>query len=136
MTTASWELQKSIHAALVTNSALTALLSGTKIYDDVPQGTSFPYVTLGESSLRDWSTGSDEGDEHILTLHVWSRAKGRKQVHEIMDALHDSLDDADLSVSGHHLVNLRHELSEARRESDGETYYGIVRYRAVTEPVI
>ncbi len=136
MANANWELQKSLYGVLVGDSTLTMLLSGPKIYDDVPQGTSFPYVTIGESTVRDWSTGSDDGLEHILTLHVWSRSRGRKQVHEIMDAMADKLHDADLPVAGHRLVNFRHELSEARRENDGETYHGIVRYRAVTEPVI
>jgi len=30
---------------------------------------------------------------------------------------------------------VRHELSEVRREPDGETYHGFVRFRAVTEPL-
>jgi hypothetical protein len=51
-----------------------------------------------------------------------------------MGAVHDALHDRDLALEGHRLVNLRHELSEARREPDGDTYHGIVRYRAVTEP--
>lgn len=135
MANANWELQKSLYGALVGDTDLTTLLDGTKIYDDVPQGTSFPYVTIGESVTRDWSTGSEDGTEHILTLHVWSRSKGRRQVHEIMDAMETTLHDQNLVVAGHTLVNLRHELSEARRENDGETYHGIVRYRAVTEPV-
>jgi hypothetical protein len=48
----------------------------------------------------------------------------------VRTALHDQA----LSLAGHRLVNLRHELSEARREPDGDTTHGIVRYRAVTEP--
>jgi hypothetical protein len=52
-----------------------------------------------------------------------------------MGALKIALHDAALTLSGHRLVNLRHELSEARRESDGDTYHGIVRFRAVTEPL-
>jgi len=36
-------------------------------------------------------------------------------------------------LSGHRLINLRHEFSEARRDSDGETFHGIARFRAVTE---
>ena len=40
-----------------------------------------PYI--GGNIERDWSTGTDEGREHTLTLHVWSRTPGRKQVHEI-----------------------------------------------------
>jgi hypothetical protein len=43
------------------------------------------------------------------------------------------LHDQDLTLSGHRLVNLRHESSEARRDSDGETFHGIARFRAVTE---
>lgn len=136
MANANWELQKSLYAALVNDTELTTLLSGPKIFDDVPQGASFPYVTIGESTVRDWSTGSEQGLEHILTLHVWSRAKGRKQVHEIMDVMTKNLHDSTLPVAGHTLVNFRHELSEARRENDGETYHGIVRYRAITEPII
>jgi len=128
------ELQKSIHATLAADAPLLALLGGPRVYDDVPPGTAYPYVTIGESVVRDWSTGSDEGAEHILTLHVWSRAAGRRQTHEIMSAVRDVLHEAALTVSGHNLVNLRHEFSDARREPDGETYHGVVRYRAVTEP--
>jgi hypothetical protein len=56
-------------------------------------------------------------------------------MHEIMQVLRSVLHARDLTLDGHRLVNLRHELSEARREADGETYHGIVRLRAVTEPL-
>ena len=46
----------------------------------------------------------------------------------------DVLHDQPLTLSDHHLVNLRHEFSEARLDPDGDTFHGIVRYRAVTEP--
>ena len=90
--------------------------------------------STGQSLARDWSTGTDDGSEHILTLHVWSHAKGRKQAHEITGALRTALHDQPLALSGHRLINLRHEHSEARREPDGETYRGLVRFRATTEP--
>jgi hypothetical protein len=135
MASAGWELQKSVYAALVADAGLLALLGGSRIYDDVPQDAQYPYVTIGESTIRDWSTGTDEGDEHILTLHVWSRSAGRQESQVIMNALRSALQGAALAVSGHRLINFRHELSEARRETDGETYHGIVRYRAVTEPL-
>lgn len=134
MPSSGWALQQSIYATLADDAAVLSLLGGPRIYDDVPQGASFPYLTIGQSTLRDWSTGSEEGHEHTLTLHVWSREKGRKQTHALMGALRDALHDRPLTLEGHRLVNLRHELSEARREPDGDTYHGIVRYRAVTEP--
>ncbi len=133
MASAGHELQKSIFAALTASPAVTGLLGGARVFDDVPPGAEYPYLTIGESAARDWSTGTDAGDEHILTLHVWSRAAGRKEAHEIMGAVRGVLHDAALSVSGHRLINMRHEFSDARREPDGETYHGVVRYRAVTE---
>ena len=75
-----------------------------------------------------------DGNEHILTLHVWSQARGKKQAHEIMGALRAALHDQPLELSGHRMINLLHEHSEARRDLDGETYHGIVRFRATTEP--
>ena len=134
MSSSSWALQQSIFAALAANATLVALLGGPRVYDDVPQASAFPYLTFGHSLVRDWSTGSEDGSEHVVTLHVWSQEKGKKEAHEIMGAVRTALHDQALSLAGHRLVNLRHELSEARREPDGDTTHGIVRYRAVTEP--
>jgi Protein of unknown function (DUF3168) len=85
-------------------------------------------------SDRDWSTGTEDGAEHDLTLHVWSRSGGKKQVQEILEAIKSVLHDRPLALPDHHLVNLRYELSEARLDPDGDTFHGIVRYRAMTEP--
>jgi hypothetical protein len=135
MSSAAWALQKSVHNVLTADAALLALLGGPRVYDDVPRGASLPYLTFGLSTERDWSTGGEEGMEHVLTLHVWSEAGGRKETHEIIGAVRAALRDAALALAGHRLVNLRHELTDARREADGETYHGIVRLRAVTEPL-
>lgn len=134
MTSAAWALQKSVFVTISASPGVTGLLGGARIYDDVPRGADYPYLTFGQSSVRDWSTDGDVGCEHIFTLHVWSQAEGRAQAHEIMGALKAALHDQALTLDGHRLVNLRHEFSEARREPDGETYHGVVRYRAVTEP--
>ncbi|GBE44292.1 hypothetical protein BMS3Bbin10_02383 [bacterium BMS3Bbin10] len=134
-TSASWELQKGIYQTLAADTSITGLLGGTNIYDDAPQSADYPYLTFGQSVARDWSTGSEDGLEHILTLHVWSRAGGKKETHEIIEAIRQALHDAAVTVNDHALVNLRHEFSEARQDPDGEIYHGIVRYRAVTEPL-
>lgn len=134
MPSPAWALQQSIFATLAADAPLVGLLGAVRIYDDVPQGAAFPYLTFGHSIARDWSTGSEDGDEHILTLHVWSQARGKKEAHAIMDAVREALHDQALSLAGHRLVNLRHEFSEARRDPDGAVVRGITRYRAVTEP--
>lgn len=134
MASASWALQTALFAKLTSDVAVTALLGGERMYDDVPVRAEFPYITFGQSSDRDWSTATEAGTEHTVTLHIWSRAHGRKQVDDVIEAARAALHDSALTLSGHRLVNLRHEFSDVRREGDGETFHGISRYRAVTEP--
>lgn len=134
MTSAAFALQKAIHSTLVADTAVTSSLGGSRVYDEVPRGAPLPYITFGLTTERDWSSGSDQGSEHLVTLHVWSQAAGRKQTAEVIEALRSALHDTPLTLTGHRLVNLRHEFSESRREADGEGFRGLVRLRAVTEP--
>ena len=126
----SWELQQAIFTALNGDPTLMALITG--IHDHVPQGAAFPYVTIGESTARDWSAVGIVGVEATLTLHAWSRVRGRKEVKQIMAELHRILHDADLTVPGHALIWLRFEFAETIIDDDGATYHGITRFRAVT----
>ncbi len=134
MANAAWALQKAIHAALAADTSFITLLGGERIFDDVPRGAQFPYISFGLTSERDWSTATEPGSEHLLTLHVWSRANGRRQADDLLQAVRAILHDADLTLEGHHLVNLQQEFADVRRDPDGETFHGIARLRAVTEP--
>jgi Protein of unknown function (DUF3168) len=133
---ASWALQRGVYQALAGSIDLTTLLGGVRVYDHAPQSAPYPFITLGQSAVRDWSTGTEYGAEHNLTLHVWSRSGGKQQVLKILEAIRAVLHDQPLALADHHLVNLRHEFSEARLDPDGDTFHGVVRYRAVTEPAV
>lgn len=134
MLSSSSAIQKAIYSALIGDAALVALLGGPRLYDNAPQSPAFPYLTFAHSQVRDWDTGSEPGDEHLITLHVWSRATGRREAQAIMARIRTLLHDQVPALDGHRCVNLRHEFSEARREPDGDTIRGLTRYRAVTEP--
>jgi len=129
-------LRAAVHDALVMDSGVAAALGGAKIYDEPPRDAAFPYVTLGDARISDISVDGGATQEHILTLHAWSRQGGHKQAHVIAGALLQALDDAPLSPVGHRLVNFRFAVADIRREQDGRTYHALVRFRAVTEPII
>lgn len=135
MPSSALALQQSIFSTLGAHPGIVALLGGARIYDQVPQPATYPYVSFGQSMIRDADTSTESGDEHMLTLHIWSRAEGRMETHELIEAVRSALHQQTLTLSGHRLVNLRHEFSEARREPDGDTIHGLVRLRAVTEPI-
>ena len=130
MSTGSFALQSTIYSALSGDSTLTDTL-GASVFDDVPESTSFPYVSLGEDTLNDYDTKDVSGSTQTLTLHIWSEYKGTKEAKQIMDRLHDLLHDSSLSVSGHNLVNLRFEFGDIMRDPDGKTRHGVMRFRAV-----
>lgn len=133
-TPASLALRAAVREALIADGALLAALGGPKVYDEPPRAAAFPYVTLGEARIADFSTGDGGGAEHTLTLHAWSRQGGHKEAHVITGALLQALDDAPLTPTGHRLVNLRFAIADIRREADGRTYHAVVRFRAITEP--
>lgn len=135
MPTASAALRAAIHTALSEHAPLLSVLGGPNIYDEPPAAAAFPYVTLGEARISDYSAGDEPGEEHQLTLHAWSRQGGHREAHIIAGTLLQALDDAPLSPDGHQLVNLRFSLADIRREADGRTYHAVVRFRAVTEPI-
>ena len=93
-----------------------------------------PYLVIGDVKETDWSTSTDTGTEHALILHVWSRARGRKESKAIADAVRTALDDASLAPPGHTLIGIKYQSAEFLRQTDGQTYHAILRFRAVTEP--
>ncbi|PZN50087.1 MAG: DUF3168 domain-containing protein [Proteobacteria bacterium] len=135
MTIAAAEIQKALHDALAEDPALVAALGGSKIFDRPPAGVAFPYITFGRTSIHDWSTDTEGGTEQLLTLHIWSKSRGRKQALEIMECVRARLDRARVEPEGHHLIDLRLEYAETRFDDDIDVYHGLMRFRAVTEPV-
>jgi hypothetical protein len=127
-----WEVQRALFTQLTANAPLMAQLTG--VFDFVPENTALPYLTLGEQSAADWSTKSFSGQEYLLTLHVWSAARGRKQAKEIISLVHGALHQTELTITGHHLVNLRFVSSQLFLDEDGLTHHGVMRFRARIHP--
>ncbi|MGH6719748.1 MAG: DUF3168 domain-containing protein [Alphaproteobacteria bacterium] len=130
--TASWAVQKAVLALLQGDATLMALVGG--VHDHVAQEAAFPYVTLGEDRVAPFGSKTFAGTEHGLTLHVWSRARGRGETKAILARLRALLDQAPLAPLGHTLVDLRFTGAETLRDRDGLTYHGVARFRAVTQP--
>ncbi|WP_442578513.1 DUF3168 domain-containing protein [Mesorhizobium sp. ASY16-5R] len=135
MTQAAAELQKAIFVTLGSDAVLVALLDGGKIYDHAPAHVAFPYITFGRSNAFDWSTGTESGDEQIFTLHIWSKAQGKKETLAIMEQVKALLHGAPLELAGFHLVSIRLEFSEARFDEDLSVHHGLMRFRALTEAI-
>ncbi|HEV7285301.1 MAG TPA: DUF3168 domain-containing protein, partial [Kaistia sp.] len=111
--TAALELQVAIVASLLADSDLAALVDD-RIHDGAPRGLAFPSVTLGETRQADWSSDGEAGGEVSLTLHVWSRAIGKREAWATLGRLMRLLHDAPLVLDGPSLVLVRVTYAEVR----------------------
>ncbi len=130
---ASWELQKALHASLVADAGLSALVGG-RVFDRPPQDAAFPFVTLGDTDVEPDGAGGGGGAIHQIMLSAWSRAPGRRETKEIMSAIDQVLQDASLSMTGHVLVNLQLERASVAYVGEAEALRGRLIFRAYTEP--
>ena len=126
-------LRRNIRQTLVGDTRITRLLGGARIFANAPDDAAYPYVTLGESVATDWDAPDGTASDHVVTLHVWSRAGGTDETRAIIGAVRNALNDAPLELPDRSNVSLRHEFSEARRDPVNEAYHGFIRYRAVPD---
>ncbi len=108
MSSAEFALQKAIFEKLSNDSATLAALGGPRIYDDAPARAEFPFMIFGQSTARDWSTGTDVGYEHEVTLHIWSRGRGPHGTHAQSAPPPHPLNEQDFGVSGPRRRHLTH----------------------------
>lgn len=128
-----WQVQKAVWSLLSSNAGLQAIV-GDKFYDQVPDHTLYPYVTVYTESSSDFSTFNKLGEQVILNVHTWSQANGRQEALSIMTLIDTLLNRANLTISGYSLVGCVREFQEVLLDQDGRTYHGVQRFRIwVTE---
>ncbi|TCL76170.1 DUF3168 domain-containing protein [Rhizobium sp. BK251] len=127
------ELLKAIHALLAGDAALSALVGPDGVRDRLVSDRRMPCVVIGEVASNDYSTASEAGEEHFLTLEAWSDGGGRREAQEIAVMVRTLLDDAALELEGYALVSLQHCSTRTRREPKTKLFVAEMRFRAVTE---
>ena len=129
-----------LHRALLdhlrADPGLVALLGDPpRIHDAPPAQPVWPMVVFGRAETRPWGGLDGEGLEHALTLTCLSRFDGAEEAKAVVAALRARLHAAALTLDGWRLVNLRVTYGDVFRAADARTILGVLRLRAVTEPV-
>ena len=134
MTSPTLALRAGILQRCRADPTLAALMGGTvRLHDEPPRAAVPVYALFAESELRDWSTSSDRGHEHLVTIAVWAAPGSAASALAVGDRLAALLDDAPLALLGHRLVHIAVTALESGRDTaTGLARIG-VRLRAVTE---
>lgn len=124
-------LQKAMLAALKTDAATDALLSG-RIWDQAPEDADLPHLIIGRCDSRPVAADGC-GVEQSLTLTGVSRFAGTQEAKAVAAAVRACLHERRLEADGVRTVSLRVTASEVFRAGDGRRTWAVMRLRAVTE---
>lgn len=128
-------LRQAVRDHLLANAALVARLGGQRVHDQAPRGALTPYVVVAQSHVRDWSTMTERGGEHVLFLDVWSQTPGAREALEIMALIAEALNDAQLTLPRATCALVRVLETQTTREVGGRFARGRLRVRALVETV-
>ena len=111
------------------------VLSKSKIklgYHIFNQNSNFKYYTItNPDDNQGWIGNNIDFNEFTLTIHTFSRNRGRKEAKNIMARIYALLHNATLSVTGANHINTRFEFHDVIKETDGLTYHGVQRFRTI-----
>lgn len=126
-------VQTAIYQRLKGDATLAGMVTG--VYDYVPEGTSYPYVRIGDHLSIPDNTHDTYGREITATIHVWTRARGNAQGQAIAARIWELLDHraGDVEVAGHRVVSIRQEFDQVLPDPDPEVRHHILRFRIQTE---
>lgn len=136
-------IQRAVFARLTAFGALTSLLAdgADSVHDQVPQAAKgednspYPFVTVGDDVHSVWDTDDTDGLESDITVHVWSRHRGRIEVKDIQAKVKAALHHNPLQVDGVPVVLLHFVDSSAVRDPDGLTQHGVQSFRMLSSEV-
>tara|TARA_R100001591_G_scaffold108515_1_gene118057 strand:- start:921 stop:1328 length:408 start_codon:yes stop_codon:yes gene_type:complete len=122
----SFDLQSAIYSLLNNDSTLDSLVGNNKIFDNVPDDTSYPYIQIGLETVSNIGTKTVDGNVYNVDIDVWSQYRGQKEIKEIMERIYVLCHDITISVSGADSVMSYVTNVTTLREADGITRHGIV----------
>lgn len=123
-------LIKGLIARLKAYSALVTLI-GTRIFTDVPQKATFPYVTIDVSSDEAYNKTA-KSKRFQVVFNSWSREKDMAEAANIIQKIEDSIDRQETSITldSGTLVMLQLISEDCYKDPDGITWHGVGIYNA------
>ena len=136
----SWPLQEGVFQ-LLSNDAGVAVHVAGRIYDappsldaeTVPDGI---YVTIGDERVENWSTATDQGAAHLLTIAVHAPRRGFAEAKQAAGAVSDAMLGGAIAMSRGRVILARFVDARTRR-AEGDALRRIeMRFRLTVEDTV
>jgi hypothetical protein len=104
-----------------------------RIYTDLPQNETFPYVVMNISSSP-FNTKETSGMEHTIQFRIYSRTKSPKETAEARKAIYNSLhrQEGNITLVGKDISMIQFDgVADISKDNDGVTWTGIIQFSAI-----
>jgi hypothetical protein len=111
-------------------TSLSAKAGKTKVYDFVPDEAKYPFYSIGDCSLEDWSSKWDNGT--MVTYHItaWSDSKGMRMVNDMANTVMETFSDSRTALDdGFVLDSVELVGVDVQRHSNGEVRFAEISLR-------
>jgi len=105
-----------------------------RIHDAVPPDPIYPFVRIDRTEAQPFGGVDTDATEQVVTLRILSEFDGSEEARAIASELRVALDQAQIVLEDQYLISLRVTYVDVFRGAD-RMIYGLVRLRAVTDPV-
>lgn len=122
-----------VQGALVAALKAAPAIAGGRIYDLVPPGAEFPYVSIGSEQIINDDNSCGDGWEVYSDVHVWSRAVGSVEAKQIMADAVERIN-AITAIAGFALISVDVDDTRMFRDPDGITSHGVISARFIIDP--
>lgn len=137
MTTSSVSVQKALHAKLVNNAALVALVSPSAIFDRTTKPEEFPCVIIGDGQaiFHKLAYGKRVTTQHF-DVHAWVLGEALLDVKAIADAVAVALADGIGSTADFREVAGTVIGCRVMRDPGGRCVHAIISFQTLVEEVL
>jgi hypothetical protein len=119
-------LQAVVVAALEAHPVIATAYCG--VFDGPGPRAAYPYISINNGSVADWSTKTAKGREIALMLTVWDDGEDAERLQNVMQAVEDAVASIPRDMPGWRVASLVFLRSRIVRDADGP-WAGLVDHR-------
>ena len=133
----SWPLQQGLFS-LLCESALCETHFNGQIFDaPLPFGSEAApeglYLIIGDEEVQDWSTATDPGAVHLISLNIHAPRRGFAEAKQAAADISDALLNGSLALARGQVVNIRFVDATTHREESDQLRRIEMRFRITLE---